>query len=425
MAIIRPFQGMRYNPSLVGDLSAVVSPPYDVISPSERIFYHERHPNNFVRLILGEERPKDNRSNNRFTRSKQYLNQWLRDGVLEMDETPAVYVYEQKYKKAGRTFVIRGFTVLVRIEDYANGVILPHENTLAKPKSDLIKLIRTTQANYDSIYGLYPDPDQEITPMLDNCAAGTPAAEAIDKDSVHHRLWIVKDKRRIAQVAGFLADKEIVIADGHHRYETSLAYRDEMRALDTSANGDKPYDYVLMTIVNVYGKDVTIFPTHRMVGNLPKDMASGLLSMLSSLFNVESVAYNNVTGAMAKRGGKSIGLITDEDAHLLTLRAEPQTLIDKPRALCELDLTILHNLILEDTLEIDEYCLKNEINLAYTRDEEEAKARVRSGEFQMAFLLNPIKVESVLEVARVGEKMPQKATYFYPKLISGLALRKM
>ena len=425
MATIRPFQGVRYDPAVAGNLSDVVSPPYDVISPADRVRYHEKHPYNFVRLILGEERPEDDERQNRFTRAKEYLDDWLRQGIFKRDETPAIYVYEQEYARAGRILTIRGFTLLVRIEDYDKRIIMPHENTLAKPKSNLIRLMRATQANFDSIYSLYPDSRHVLMPILDEYAAKPPIAEAADRDSVRHRLWVITSEAQIRQVADFLSDKDIVIADGHHRYETSMAYRDEMRRRNGPAEGDRPYDYTLMTIVNVYSRDVTIFPTHRMVGNLPAGAAKELPKKLAGRFRVESADGVDVTAAMAERDGAAIGLVMRDAAYLLTLRGEAPSPTGRPTASSRLDLTILHEVILEDALGIDEDKLKHETNVVYTRDEREAISRVKTGEFEMAFLLNPVRVESVLEVAREGEKMPQKATYFYPKLISGLALRTM
>ena len=425
MAVIQPFRGVRFNPDVAGEISGVVSPPYDIISPADRVAYHERSPFNFVRLILGEEFPQDDERENRFTRARAYLDDWLAKGVLKHDESPSIYVYEQEYTKAGRTYVIQGFTLLVRIEEYDKKVVLPHENTLAKPKSGLTKLIRETECNFDSVYGLYPDPEHRLTPALDARLQTPPTAEAFDRDQVRHRLWAVSDKNTIDEISGFLADKQIVIADGHHRYETSMAYRDEMRAADTTANGNKPYDYVLMTIVNVYGKDVTIFPTHRLVGNLPDGAVRDLLPRLEGRFKVESVNSDGIVRGMAERAGKAIGMLTRDGAYLLTLQVDPQPIIGKAKALCELDVSVLHRLILEDGLGIDEEKLKHETNIVYTRDDQEAATKVKDGEFEVAFLLNPVNVEATLEVARAGEKMPQKATYFYPKLISGLVLRQM
>lgn len=424
MAIVKPFRGVRYDRSVVGDLSSVVSPPYDVISPADRIFYHEKHPENFVRLVLGQELPDDNDRENRFIRTRRFLDDWTNRGVLKQDTTPAIYVYEQQYSANGRSFTIRGFTLLVRIEDYASNIILPHENTLAKPKYDLIQLLRAAESNFDSIYSLYPDREHALTPILDDMASTEPAAEVYDKDSVRHRLWIIDAPGRIGEITSFLADKEIVIADGHHRYETSLNYRNERRAAGSS-DGSQPYDFVLMTVVNVFGKDMTIFPTHRMVRNVPDDLAKSLLSKLAPRFEVQKVEISRLAESMASLDGKAVGLHTREGDYLLSLKVDPQPLIGKSKAYSEMDLAILHSLILEDALGIDEVRLKQESNVTYTRDEAEAVERVNAGEYQMAFLMNPIEVETVLEVARAGEKMPQKATYFYPKLISGLVLRRM
>ncbi len=264
MAEVAPFRGIRYDPSAVGDMSKVVYPHYDIIPPRDRVHYHQTHPNNFVRLILGEEFDGDDDSNNRFTRARDYLSKWIQDGVLTQDTEPAIYVYQQQFERDGQSKTVRGFTCAVKLHDYRDRVILPHENTLAKPKSQLAVLIRETRADLDSIYGLYADEKGVLDEVMDTAAGAQSAVDTHDKNGVRHTLWVVNDPREIDKVVGYLADKPIAIADGHHRYETALNYCNEMRK-ESGGDDELPSDYTIMTVVNVYDKGMTIFPTHRVL----------------------------------------------------------------------------------------------------------------------------------------------------------------
>lgn len=426
MAEIAPFRGIRYDESVVGDLSKVVSPPYDIISPEDRVYYHQLHPNNFVRLILGEEFDSDSDSSNRFTRAEHYLDDWLESGDLKQDEEPSIYVYQQQFTRNGESKAIRGFTVAVKLHCYDDKVILPHENTLAKPKSQLIQLIRQTRANLDCVYGLYSDEMCVLNEIMDSAMEQQPVSDTHDKDEVRHTLWAINDSAEIAKVEHYLSDKPIAIADGHHRYETALAYRDEMRAR-MGFEGDEcqelPSDYTLMTIVNVYEKDMTIDPTHRVVNNLSDDVLNSLEEDLAELFEISESSADKILDDMANL--HAIGLYSKDSVKTLKLKVDPKSLLDGSEASCNLELNILHKLILERSLGIDEEKLRNQTHIIYTRDAAEAMRLVDSGERQLAFLVNPIEVKSVLDIAQAGEKMPQKATYFYPKLLSGLVLRRM
>ena len=423
MAEIRAFKGIRYDASVVGDISKVVSPPYDIISPQDRVYYHQIHPNNFVRLILGEELEGDNDSSNRFTRAKQYLDQWLSEGVLKQDDTPVIYVYQQQFERDGELKSVCGFTCAVKLHDYADKVILPHENTLAKPKSQLIHLISQTRANLDYVYGLYADESGVLDIVMDKAMANAPAIDTYDKDGVRHILWVVSDLIEIAKVIDFMNDKPIAIADGHHRYETALAYSKDMREQAECPCCELPSDYGMMTIVNVYEKDMTIFPTHRVVNNLADEVLADLEESLADLFEVTTSSPFDILDDMARLG--AIGMYRRGRAVTLKLRNNSASMLSGCEASRNLELNILHKLILERSLEIDDEKLRNQTHIIYTRDFQEAIDLVDSGERQVAFLLNHIDVKSVLDIASAGEKMPQKATYFYPKLLSGLVLRKM
>ncbi|MGQ9454847.1 MAG: DUF1015 domain-containing protein [Armatimonadota bacterium] len=420
MAEIKPFKGVRYNRQIIDDLSKVVCPPYDVISPEDQIYYHALHPYNYIRLVLGEDFETDTEHENRFTRAARHLNEWLSKGILIQDSEPAIYVYAQEFSLESKKRTVRGFTCAVRLHEYSEGIILPHENTLAKPKTQLIQLMRATRANLDSVYGLYDDEDGTVESILQELTACEPAAEAIDKDGVKHTLWLLTDQSRISTIGASLRDRPIAIADGHHRYETSLAYRKECRSREPVTK-ELPCDYTLMTLVNVRQDDLTVFPTHRVVKGLAPDILSNFEKELSSLFVIEPSSVHTLLNDMRSR--QALGMYVADRA--VTLKAKPDSydLITGSNASRRLELNVLHKLILDRILGIDEEKLRNQTHIYYTRDLDEAIRLVQSGAAQIAFLLNNIDVKSVLDIATAGERMPQKATYFYPKLISGLVAR--
>lgn len=422
MAKIAPFSGIRYNESSAGELDKLTCPPYDIISPSDRIHYHEIHPHNFVRLILGEQRDTDNDMDNRFVRSRSYLEQWLASGVLRRDVRPSLYINEQHFECDGKPSQIRGIVCAVKLHPYSDRVLLPHENTLAKPKSHLIPLIHAAKANLDSVYGLYDDEDGAVESILDAATSGSPAEDVTDRDGVRHTLWVYDDPAGMARIVDFMADKQIAIADGHHRYETALAYSQEMRE-NAGGSAELPSDYVLMTIANVRQKDMTILPTHRVIGGVPEELLSGLRESLAERFEIRPSSKETITADMAERG--AIGMYEPSGAVTLRLKQDPASLLDGSDANRRLELNVLHKLILEKSLAIDDDKLRNQTHIVYTRDPKEAIELVDAGERQLAFLLNNISVKSVLDLAAAGEKMPQKATYFYPKLLSGLVLRTL
>jgi uncharacterized protein (DUF1015 family) len=425
LAEIKGFRGLHYNADVVGELSKVVSPPYDVISPQERVYYHHLHPNNFIRLILGAEYESDDERNNRFTRAAEYLDCWCKESVLIQDPEPSIYIYEQRFTRDDQPKVVRGITCAVKLHSYSDLVILPHENTLARPKSQLIHLIRETNANLDSVYGLYADEHGDLVPVFDGAMSRPPDATVRDKDGVSHSMWTVSDPKAIARIADFLADRPVAIADGHHRYETALAYRDEVRE-KCGCDPEEcvhPADYVLMTLVNVYEQDITVFPTHRVVGNLLPEELARLEKYLSLRFDVQETSRETIIAEMAERG--AIGVYRRERPITVKPKQDPRTLLHGSEASRKLELNVLHKLILEKSLGIDDEKLRNQTHIFYTRSAEEAMELVDIGQRQVAFLLNNIDVKSVLDIAAAGERMPQKATYFYPKLISGLVLRRL
>ncbi len=426
MAKILPFKGIRYSQELKNDLDKVVSPPYDIITPEQQKELYERDPHNFVRLVLGEERPSDNENENRFTRAGEYLREWLQSGILIRDKKPAFYVYQQEYKMRGRTKSLTGFICLVKIYEYEERVILPHEQTLAKPKSGLLELLRQTRANLDSVYSLFEDTNGSVGKMATNVVTEPPLMEARDYNGELHRVWRVDDESQILEVQASLRDANIFIADGHHRYETSLAYRNEMRA-KTNTDAELPSDYVMMTLVDANCPDLTIFPTHRMIYNVSEEKVKKLTENLSARFEIIQSSADRLITDMEKGGEQALGAYFGGKALVLLPKTgvEPPKIEGEPAAVRNLPVTRLHRLIFEECLGINEQNLRDESNVVYTRDEALALELVDKGEYQAAFLLNPTPVRHVSEVAKSGGKMPQKATYFYPKLLSGLVIRLM
>lgn len=421
MATIIPFKGIRYNTDVIGDINKVVSPPYDVISPEDRKYYHNLHPNNFVRLVLGEEFESDNTDNNRFTRAKSYIDEWLASGAFKYDEKPTIYLYLQEFNMNGTKRVL-GLICGVKICEYDEKVILPHENTLAKPKSQLMELISKTKANLDCVYGLYDDKNYELKSIMDKAMKNEPCVNAKDKDGEKHILWAITDEEDIKKIADFMKEKPIAIADGHHRYETSLNYRNMMRE-KYGCDKELASDYVMMTIVNVFEKDMTIYPTHRVLGNITDEDVERSLNEAKDYFEISPSSKDILTADMAKNN--AIGMYSKDKCLILTPKANAREQIDGSEASKNLELNILHKLILERSLGIDGEKLRNQTHIIYTRELDEAFYLVDSGKRTAAFIINPIPVKAVLDIAGAGEKMPQKATYFYPKLLSGIVMRNM
>lgn len=318
--------------------------------------------------------------------------------------------------------MVRGLIPAVKLHAYSDRVILPHETTLAKPKSQLLELARRTRANLDCIYGLYADEDGTLDTVMDHAMVGAALGEATDKNGVRHGLWAITDPEELQRVVQFFANREIAIADGHHRYETALTFRDEMRAA-AGTRDELPSDWTLMTLVDVHQPDITVYPTHRAIGSLPAERVERLDQTLEEDFHLEPSSQDRLLDDMAARG--AIGVYRRGKAQTLKLKTGSERKLTGCEASCRLELNILHSLILDGILGIDEDNLRNQTHVVYTRSASEAMEMVDRGERQIAFLLNHIPVRTVLDVAVAGERMPQKATYFYPKLLSGLVLRKM
>ena len=431
MADIRPFHALRYNSSKVSP-AEVMTQPYDKITPAMQDKYYQASPYNLVQIILGKSQPADNDQQNVYTRAAASLKNWQREGVLQQDSEPSLYVYSQTFKApgdpAGSETERRGFIALGGVEDYDRKVVFRHEQTLSKPKADRLNLLQATQAHTELIFMVYSDPADEVGKLLHQ--DGPPTVELRDEYGVLHRMWKVSDPAIVAAVTARMAGKKLIIADGHHRYETALNYRNQMREHTKSNNADAPYDRVMVSFVNMDAPGLVILPTHRVVFGLEGFSLYSKAMQVMKYFEVEDLgAITDVQDAVRRlrEAGKdrtALLAVTAQNAFLLKARRDAQSpsLKDMSAQQRSLDVVQLHKLILEEIIGMSEEDIRGQKHLKYIRDAAEAIDEVRKGAAQVAFLMNPVRMEQVLDIAFAGEVLPQKSTDFYPKMLSGLTI---
>lgn len=448
MAKIVPFKGILYNPGKVGGLNKVMAPPYDVISPEFQDRLYQRHPYNIVRLILGKTFPNDTAGNDRYSRAASDFKKWQGEGVLIRDESPAIYYYIQVYKvgtdlksvPSGQRRARKGFIALARLEEFGKGGIHPHEKTLAGPKADRLKLIEACNANFSCIFSLYSEPEKTINSLLEDCCVnGLPVIDVADDDGVESKVWKISNKESIKKIIEIMSDKPLFIADGHHRYETALNYRNMMREKIKDYKGNEAFNYVMMYFSNMDDEGMTIMPTHRVIHSIPGFNAKAFLVNCSHFFNIEEIKWDSkieprVRKEFYKRmeeggaGLPSFGLYINGLDSYFALNLKEEDIMNKvfgssiPEVFKSLDVTVLHSLILNNILGISSSAQENQTNLVYVKGVDDAIEEAKKAGRQMAFLLNPTKIEQVKAVAAAGQVMPQKSTYFYPKLLSGLVI---
>jgi len=425
MADISSFRALRYNVHRVST-SQVVTQPYDKITPSMQERYYAASPYNLVRIILGRREDTDNQVENVYTRAAAFGRQWRQDGILQQDSVPSIYAYSQTFTApAGKTFERRGFIALGRVEDYSARVVYRHEQTLAKPKADRLDLLRATRAHYEQLFLLYED-SGEIDALL--ATPDEPTIDVKDEYGVAHRVWQFSDSQVINAVREKMRDQKLVIADGHHRYETALNFRDECRGHRGAGNAESPYEFVMMTLVNINDPGLLVLPTHRVVHSLTSFSVDEFKNASTGLFQVEEVDSAldaaGVTSLLADRGRSGTALLAVTSGRSLLLHspkpAGSRFLAGLSPRQQSLDVVQLHKCLLEGVLKLSEESIRNQQNLSYLRDAGEAMTQVRQGKANIAFLMNPCPVQQVRDVALAGEVMPQKSTDFYPKLLSGL-----
>jgi uncharacterized protein (DUF1015 family) len=452
VAYIAPFRALRYNPDRV-PLSDVATQPYDKITPTMQERYYSANPHNLVRIILGKRESSDGPRNNPYTRAAAWFADWRRNGVFLHDEHPSLYWYVQSFAApdGGPELQRPGFIALGKLEDYPAKVVFPHERTLAGPKTDRLDLLRATRAHFGQIFMLYSDPADQIGSALvsGSRAEMPPDMEMCDEFDVLHRLWKISDPSIIELVQTRMQDKQLIIADGHHRYETALNYRNERRARSEEAVFEDPgkhsaenrrirhrsaelapYEMAMMTFINMDGPGIVILPTHRVVHGLGSFSADGLKAEARSHFSVEEVdpSLDAVRARSILReaghAGTAILGVTRDRAFLFDTPKSfgSQLLAGLSLRQQSLDVVLLHKCLLEAALGISEEAIRSQQHVSYVRDVDEALSRVRSGGANIAFLVNPVRMRQVRNIALEGEVLPQKSTDFYPKLLSGLAI---
>ncbi len=445
MARIFPFRGLFYDPARVGSLDSVVAQPYDKIDDALREKYLARHPKHIVRISKGKDEPGDTEGKDKYARAGNLLDEWLADKTLVRDAAPAIYASFQEFKGPdGKVRVRRGFAALGRVEDFGKGGVHAHEKTLLAPKQDRHRLMTATRGLTEGhIFMLYHDPDGRVNQLLDAAAGGKPDFEARDDYGEIHRLWRIADPARIAGFQREMERFELFIADGHHRYEAALQYRDEMRRLGRKCDGTETYENRMMSFFNMCDEGMVIFPTHRVVHGLEHFDPAGLLAGLKQHFEIRDYPYRvngdeermreewledlRIEGmaksvfGLAVQGAPVFRLLILEDP-----KGIDQAIVAKQSAEWKrLDVTIATELILNARLGITAEKLAKETHVHYIRHADEAVRMVQSGQAQLAVFLNPTRLEQVRKIAAQGERMPQKSTDFYPKLLSGFVMNRV
>lgn len=439
MVKILPIRGITYNLSQV-DINGVVAPPYDVISKDEQEELYNASPYNIVRLILGKTFPVDDNTNNRYLRSARDFKEWMGNNILIKAAKPCLYYYIQNYTSSNGKFISRkGFIAGAFLEEFSQGNILPHEYTMGGPKEDRLKLMKECKANFSQIFMVYSDPEHKINNAFE--LPETPFIDVADKNGVRNLVYVIQDEEIVDKVCRLMEDKKVLIADGHHRYETGLAYRDYMRSINPDYNDSDEFNHIMCYFTSLDDEGLQVYPTHRIITKQVD--AEKLLKNLKEYFNTEIVTFDEsnkqtvreqfiqkletlsqekiVMGMYFKNNNNYILLELKNSEPLNKILAEKEV----PEILRGLDLTILHKIIVEEFLEISENDQINQNGIKYIKKEEEAFKAVESNSAELVFLMASPKIKDIKEISQAGYRMPQKSTYFYPKLLSGLVINPL
>jgi uncharacterized protein (DUF1015 family) len=416
MAEIKPLRALHYDPTVVGPLANVVAPPYDVIDTTQRAALLARSPFNVVAVDLPKSEHREN--SDPYATAGELFESWQLQGALTRDREPALWAHTQDYTGPdGRARTRRGFFCRVRIEEYGPGRVRPHERTHPGPKEDRLRLTRATRANVSPIFSLYSDPSHAAWDALAPATEQTPWGDITDADGTVHRLWRVSDPQAIATVQAATCDAELLIADGHHRYETMQAYAQEV-------GGEGEHRYILMCLVALEDPGLTVFPTHRLVRGLDEARREALAEALRRDFDISETPVEQIA-PITSGGPLQLGYIDAQSQRPLRLTLKDQAIADAALAGCSqayrhLDTGVLETLLLKGALGMSDEDISHFNGLFYARDTAEALAMVSAGEYDAAFLMRPTPIEQVRDIAAAGENMPPKSTYFFPKLLTGL-----
>ncbi len=440
MAEVKPFQGVRYNTEQAGgDLTDLVCPPYDVISPDAQQAYLTKNPHNVVRLELGEILPTDDSFNNRYTRAATALDEWLGEGVLFKEQSPAYYLHEQEFESNGQPYTRRALLAAVQLHAWEDDVILPHERTLHQPKADRLALLQATKANLSPVFCVYDDADGHIASIYNPGEDTQQLYEFKDSSGCTNRLFLIDQPDKVGALEYAFGGKKLYMADGHHRYETALAYRDERRATGEAEGGSA--DYLLMALSALQDPGLVVLPYHREVQGLSDEALHNLSQTLPQYFGMEeaSVKGEDKPGEFMAELVQKLDSDGGEENHvfgmygaqpgivtILKLKSEDSVSELMPphsEAWQKLDVSIFQTVILEGCLGMTEESVAREQQLTYTRDVEAGVARIERGETQRLFIMPPTLVTEMVAVAENHDQMPPKSTYFYPKFQTGMVMR--
>jgi len=436
MAEVHPFRGVRYNQQLVKDPSAVICPPYDIITPQMAQELYRKSKYNFARVESNQELPQDTTKDNKYTRSAATLKQWLEQGVLEVDEVPAIYLHDHYFTHLGREYRRRGMFLCVRLEEWDRMVVRPHEGTLVEPKNDRLSLLWALQVNTSPILALFEDRGRQVASVLATQERNKPIISSSSASGERHNVWAITEPEAINQIRHSLAHQPLYMADGHHRYESALTYRREKHAYSSSVSRNEPFNFVMMTLVDFADPGLIILPPHRLIRGISKSILDGMMAGLKMFFDIDELPLSMpgiwqqvddlLTGETNQVRLALVGLAPE---HLFVLRlrdfiaASQMIPYFHSELYKRLDVSIVDHIILEKVLELSSD--REEVMLGYSYSREDAINRVLDKEYQLAFLLSPVKAKTVKAVADAGDRMPRKSTYFYPKAPAGLVFYRL
>lgn len=407
MATVKGFRGIRYNPEKIENFSDVLAPPYDVINSKEQEELYNKNPYNVIRLILAK-----GEDDSKYQEAAQTFRSWIENDTLTHDEEPSIYPYYQEFEESGKKLTRKGFLAAVKIEDFSTKKILPHEKTFPKHKRDRLKLNTACKANMSPVFSVYSDPETTIEKLLDEKLTRAPIFDITNEDGVRNRLWKISDPDTISFIGNHLKDKSLLIADGHHRYETAIEYRNIQRELNGGVSGDKPYEYVMMFLSNAEDEGLIINPTHRVIKNMGNLDIASFLNKLSQDFNIEKMPYKD---GISDIGYEEFAILT-KDTEFVYRASLKAINTESPNRLA---VTLLHNNVFNKIID------ENSAGILYSKFLSEAARLVQSEEYEIAFILPELRAGDIFDVVLTGDRMPQKTTYFYPKILSGLVFNPL
>ena len=434
---VGPFKAFRFDAGVVGNVGSCIAPPYDVIDDAQREQLYKKNKHNLVRIIKGKTMASDNGENNQYTRAADYLARWIEEGALKQDSAEAIYAYVQDFEVAGMRYHRRSFIALAKLEDFG-GIVKPHEQVLHKPMVDRLSLKRATSTDFGLVFMLYDDEKKLADGIIEQAAEQKPLIDFVDEQDVRHRLYAITDKQNIKQIVKMMSKKSCIIADRHHRYTTGLTYSKE--------SSNPAAKYQMLAFANMYQDGLIVLATHRLVGNLENFSMKKLIEQLGERFRITKFEFNSAqTKKRAKqdmlermraehdKNESAFGIYGPDNTFYIAVLKDKRTMDsivpDMSPAWKTLDVSILHKLILEELLGIDQEKLAEGENLQYVKDTPNAIAdsiaQIDAGHMQVAFFMNPIKMQQLKMVTEAGERMPQKSTYFYPKVYTGLTINKL